>query len=238
MPSSPQIRDAVLALRDPERAASSARFFATGPGQYGEGDVFAGVPVPALRTLARGFRGVSTPVVAELLDDEIHEIRLLALLLAVGEFERATVGGRAQWVQCYRDAVARGRVDSWDLVDSSARQILGAWCLASGDGGELVAYARRESLWDRRVGIVGTHAYLFAGDASATLAVAPVVLDDRRDLIQKALGWMLREMGKRVSREVLTGYLDEHAPALGRTALSYAVEHLEPELRTHYRSLR
>ncbi|GAB08385.1 hypothetical protein GOARA_011_00010, partial [Gordonia araii NBRC 100433] len=133
---------------------------------------------------------------------------------------------------------AAGRVNNWDLVDSSARQILGEWCLSSGDFGELVSYARDESLWDRRVGIIGTHAYLWVGDPSATLAVAPIVVDDRRDLIQKAFGWMLREMGKRVSRESLTDYLDAHAPELGRTALSYAIEHLEPELRAHYRSLR
>ena len=93
-------------------------------------------------------------------------------------------------------------------------------------------------MWDRRVGIIGTHAYVWVGDPTATLAVAPVVVDDRRDLIQKAFGWMLREMGKRVERAELTRYLDEHAAQLGRTALSYAVEHLTPDERKHYRALR
>ncbi|QKT09246.1 DNA alkylation repair protein [Gordonia sp. X0973] len=227
-----------MAVGDPARAASAAGFFKTGPGEYGEGDVFAGVSVPELRKLARGFRGTSLPTVAALLDDELHEVRMLALFLMVDGYERASDSARAEWVQGYRDAVAAGRVNNWDLVDSSARQILGAWCVASGDFDELVAYARREALWERRVGIVGTHAHLFVGDAAATLAVAPVVVDDRRDLIQKAFGWMLREMGKRVSRETLIGYLDAHAPELGRTALSYAVEHLDPDLRAHYRSLR
>ncbi|WP_161928650.1 DNA alkylation repair protein [Gordonia crocea] len=236
--AAPQIRGTVLAAGDSERAESSAWFFKTGPGEYGESDVFAGVTVPALRRLARGFRGVSPSVVTELLADEVHEVRLIALILMVGEFDRASADGRAEWVQCYRDGIAAGRVNNWDLVDSSARQILGAWCLARGDDAELLDYARRESLWDRRVGIIGTHAYLWVGEASATLAVAPLVIDDRRDLIQKALGWMLREMGKRVSRESLTAYLDERAPELGRTALSYAVEHLPPEQRAHYRSLR
>jgi 3-methyladenine DNA glycosylase AlkD len=234
------IRQAVVALGDPERAASSAWFFKTGPGEYGEGDVFAGVPVPQLRKLARGFRGAGIATCSALVADELHEVRLLALFLMVQGFaDRAqNSADRARWVQCYRDAIAAGHVNNWDLVDSSARQILGQWCLHKGDHTELVAYARRESLWDRRVGIIGTHAYLWVGDPTATLAVAPLIVDDRRDLIQKAFGWMLREMGKRVSRESLTGYLDEHAAQMGRTALSYAVEHLDPVERKRYRSLR
>lgn len=238
--SASQIRAAVVALGDPERAASSAWFFKTGPGEYGEGDVFVGVPVPQLRKLARGFRGADIATCSALVADELHEVRLLALFLMVQGFaDRAqNSADRAQWVQCYRDAIAAGHVNNWDLVDSSARQILGQWCLDNGDHTELVAYARRESLWDRRVGIIGTHAYLWVGDPTATLAVAPLIVDDRRDLIQKAFGWMLREMGKRVSRESLTGYLDEHAAQMGRTALSYAVEHLAPDERKHYRALR
>lgn len=231
------IREAVVALGDPERAASSSSFFKTGPGEYGHGDVFAGVPVPQLRKLARQFRRADMATCSALVADEIHEVRLLALLLMVAEWSSGR-DDRAEWVQCYRDAIAAGHVNNWDLVDSSARQILGQWCLDNGDHTELVEYARRESLWDRRVGIIGTHAYLWVGDPTATLAVAPLVVDDRRDLIQKAFGWMLREMGKRVERAELTRYLDEHAAQLGRTALSYAVEHLTPDERKHYRALR
>ncbi|MFT4199421.1 DNA alkylation repair protein [Gordonia sp. (in: high G+C Gram-positive bacteria)] len=238
MSSAAQIRAEVVALGDPERAASSAWFFKTGPGEYGEGDVFAGVPVPVLRKLVRRFRGAPPAVVNTLLGDELHEVRLLGLLLMVDGFERSDGGDRASWVQDYRDAVAAGRVDNWDLVDSSARQVLGAWCQESGDFGQLLEYAGSEELWERRVGIIGTHAYLMSGDPSATLAVATAVIDDRRDLIQKAFGWMLREMGKRVSRETLTAYLDVHAAQMGRTALGYAVEHLDPDERKHYRSLR
>ena len=248
------IRQAVVALGDAERAASSAWFFKTGPGEYAEGDVFVGVPVPQLRKLARQFRGADIATCSELVADDVHEVRLLALLLMVQGFaERAQNPAdraqnrtdraqnrtdRAQWVQCYRDAIAEGHVNNWDLVDSSARQILGQWCLDNDDHAELIDYARRESLWDRRVGIIGTHAYVWVGDPTATLAVAPLIVDDRRDLIQKAFGWMLREMGKRVERAELTRYLDEHAAQLGRTALSYAVEHLTPDERKHYRALR
>lgn len=231
------IREAVVALGDPERAASSSSFFKTGPGEYGHGDVFAGVPVPQLRKLARQFRRADMATCSALVADEIHEVRLLALLLMVAGWSSGR-DDRAEWVQCYRDAIAAGHVNNWDLVDSSARQILGQWCLDNGDHTELVEYARRESLWDRRVGIIGTHAYLWVGDPTATLAVAPLVVDDRRDLIQKAFGWMLREMGKRVERAELTRYLDEHAAQLGRTALSYAVEHLTPDECQHYRALR
>ena len=221
---------------------------------YAEGDVFVGVPVPQLRKLARQFRGADIATCSELVADDVHEVRLLALLLMVQGFaERAQNPAdraqnrtdraqnrtdRAQWVQCYRDAIAEGHVNNWDLVDSSARQILGQWCLDNDDHAELIDYARRGVVVGQARRDHRDPRLCGVGDPTATLAVAPVVVDDRRDLIQKAFGWMLREMGKRVERAELTRYLDEHAAQLGRTALSYAVEHLTPDERKHYRALR
>lgn len=224
-------------LADPQRAVSSARFFKTGPGEYGEGDEFIGVTVPAQRKVAKRFRGMAAGEIDELLDSASHEHRLTALFIMRTEFDKASAVDKPDWVRAYCAAVDRGRVNNWDLVDSSAG-IIGDWALAQDDSQLLLDFAAQQDLWRRRVGVVGTSSYLNAHDESATLAVAPVVIADRRDLIQKALGWMLREMGKKVGRDHLTDYLDEHAAQLGRTALSYATEHLDPEQRKAYRAMR
>lgn len=237
MSTAPEIVEHLRALGDPERAVGHQRFFKTGPGEYGEGDVFVGVRVPVLRAEAKKLKGLPRGEVNALLDSEFHEVRQLALFVASANAAKAGDEERAQWVQLYRDAVRRGRVNNWDLVDCSADPLLGAWLVVQGDHGELVQWASSEDLWERRVGIIGTYSFIKAGAAQAILDVAPVVIEDRRDLIQKAFGWMLREVGKRVDPQVLLGYLDEHAGEMGRTALSYSVEHLEPEVRAHYRAL-
>ncbi|MGV9712934.1 DNA alkylation repair protein [Gordonia sp. NPDC003424] len=229
---------ALAEVADPDRAVGSARFFKTGPGEYGEGDEFIGVTVPAQRKVAKRFRGVDAETIDSLLASPVHEHRPTALLLLRGEFERAGPARRADWVERYLAAVRAGRVNNWDLVDTSAGAILGEWLWGGGDHGMLLELAREPDLWRRRVGIIGTFAFLGHGDADPTLEVVPLVLDDRRDLIQKASGWMLREMGKRVDRELLLGFLEEHAAEMGRTALSYAVEHLDAEQRAHFRALR
>ncbi|WP_288336818.1 DNA alkylation repair protein [uncultured Gordonia sp.] len=233
-----QVIAAVRELGDPERAAGIARYLQARPGGYGEGDEFVGVAVPQLRALARRRRGIDRGAVGELLSSPVHEIRFLALLLMAQETAYADDADARAWVGDYRRAVDDGYVNNWDLVDTSAAPVLGRWCVRIGDHSALVDLAADERLWHRRVGIVGTHAHLREGDARPTLAVAPLVVDDRRDLIQKALGWMLREMGKRVERSTLTDYLDEHAASMGRTALRYAIEHLDPAMRARYRALR
>lgn len=233
------VERAIAELADPVRAAGAARFFKTGPGEYGEGDRFVGVTVPQLRKVVKAFRGADAGVVRRLLSSGIHEHRLAALFLIRDGYERAADDtARRAWVEEYLTALSAGRVNNWDLVDSSADPVLGAWLLRASDFGKLVDLAHESDLWLRRAGIVGTFAFLKSGIPDATLAVVPVVVDDRRDLIQKACGWMLREMGKRVDRAALTDFLEAHAGELGRTALSYATEHLTPEERAHYRSLR
>ncbi|NGX06958.1 DNA alkylation repair protein [Mycobacteroides franklinii] len=228
---------ALDAAGNSDRAEKSARFFKTGPGEYGEGDVFVGVSVPDQRTLARRFRGIGRDEVARLLASDVHEHRLTALLLAVWEFGHATGVERDAWVDMYLEQVRAGRVNNWDLVDSSAEQLVGEW-LVGQSYSPLLELAADDDLWRRRVGIIGTFAFTRRGDAEPLLAVAPLVIEDRRDLIQKAYGWMLREVGKRCGTEVLLGYLDEHAAAMGRTALSYATEHLDAEVRAKYRARR
>ncbi|OBC12506.1 DNA alkylation repair protein [Gordonia sp. 852002-50816_SCH5313054-c] len=229
---------AIDELADPERATSMASYFQAHPGGYGGDDEFLGVRVPQLRAIAKRFRGISRGEVRTLLTSRFHEVRLAGLFCARDGFDRADAAEADLWVADYLAAVAAGAVNNWDLVDSSADPILGEWSWQHGDVDVLVDFAARDDLWERRIGIIGTFAWIKHGDAQALAAVAPLVIDDRRPLIQKAFGWMLREMGKRVDAAALTSYLDDHAAHMGRTALGYAVEHLDPEARAHYRSLR
>ncbi len=242
-PTAAQVRAALAEQADPADAIHLQRFFKTGPGEYGEGDVFLGVRVPATRRVAKQFTTLPLKQIGDLLDSPVHEERLAALLILNARFAAASKPrtrderARAEMVEFYLDAVRRGRVNNWDLVDSSAEYVVGAWLLDK-DRALLFELAQRDSLWERRVALLSTFAFIKAGDPSTTLELALLLLDDRRDLIQKALGWMLREIGKRNDPTLLTDFLDAHAPELGRTALSYAVEQLTPEQRTAYRAMR
>ncbi|NLU82756.1 DNA alkylation repair protein [Rhodococcus sp. HNM0569] len=213
------------------------RYFKTGPGEYGEGDVFLGVRVPQVRAVAKGFADLPVDQIDVLLDSAFHEHRFAALVVLVTRYARARDDDtRRAVVDHYVEAVLRGRVDNWDLVDTSAHAILGEW-LVDRRRDLVFTLAADPDLWRRRVALLATFAFVKHGDASTTLEVAARVLDDRRDLTQKATGWMLREVGKRVDRAALTGFLDTHAAHRGRTALGYATEHLTPAERAHYRSL-
>jgi len=227
------VRAALAEVADPADAVDLQRFFKTGPGQYGEGDVFVGVRVPAIRAVVRRFRGLGFAEIDALLDDPVHEHRLAGLLLLVVASRRDP----EEAVGRYLAAVRRGRVNNWDLVDSSAEHLLGAWLLER-DRSLLDELAASASLWERRVAVLATFAFIKSGDASTTLALAERLLDDRHDLMHKAVGWMLREVGKRVSREELVGFLDAHAARMPRTMLAYATEHLPPEERARYRAVR
>lgn len=238
-----QVRAALADAADPADAAHLRRFFKTGPGEYGEGDVFLGVRVPATRAIVRRFADLPFDEIEILLDSEIHEERLAGLLILAARFDRASRTRtfdddvRAEAVRRYRAAVDRGRVDNWDLVDSSAEYILGRWLLDR-PRDELFELAAAESQWKRRVALLSTFAFIKAGEATTTFALCERLLDDHRDLVQKAVGWMLREVGKRVDPALLTGFLDRHAPGMGRTALSYATERLAPADRVCYRAAR
>ncbi|MET0843701.1 MAG: DNA alkylation repair protein [Mycetocola sp.] len=237
------VKDALAAVASAERAVGSARFFKTGPGEYGEGDVFLGVTVPDTRRVVKRFVDLPLAEIDALLDSPVHEHRLAALLILVAQFERASASRtrnesvRRELAAFYLAAVRRGRVNNWDLVDSSAPTVLGGYLLDR-PRDVLFELASSAVLWQRRVAILATFGFINAGDASTTLELAERLLDDRADLMQKAVGWMLREVGKRVGRAVLTSFLDVHAASIGRTALSYATEHLPAEERARYRAMR
>ena len=237
------VQAALAQLADPARALSSQGFFKTGPGQYGAGDVFIGVTVPEQRRVARLSAELPLAELDVLLDSEVHEHRLTGVIIATRQFEQASTprgldqSRRAALAEWYLDAVRRGRVNNWDIVDSSAPGILGGW-LFDRPREVLFELAASPVLWERRVAMIATQGFINRGDASTALELAALLRDDQHPLIQKAVGWMLRELGKRVDRTLLVIFLDEHASRMPRTALSYATEHLDPALRAHYRALR
>jgi 3-methyladenine DNA glycosylase AlkD len=222
----------MLALRNPEQAAVAQRFFKTAPGQYGAGDRFLGIPVPVLRRLARQQQGLSLEQAAGLLQSPWHEERLLALLILVRQYSRGTNAQREAIYRCYLAHI--DRINNWDLVDCSAEYIIGAHLLER-DRAPLRRLAASSEVWERRIAVLATFHYIKRGNFGETLRVARLLLHDPHHLIHKAVGWMLREIGKR-DRAALERFLRPHAARMPRTMLRYAIEHFAPALRR--RSLR
>ena len=213
-------------LGDPDVAAHALRFFKTAPGEYGAGDRFLGIRVPDLRKLARAHRDIAARDVGLLLRSRFHEERLLALFMLVDRFRRADPKGHAA---IYRLYVANlDRVNNWDLVDSSASQIVGAY-LEDRSRGFLYRLARSRDLWRRRIAIMATFHFIRLGQFEDTLALATRLIGDREDLIHKAAGWMLREVGNR-DRPTAERFLVAHHRGMPRTMLRYAIERY-PEAR-------
>ncbi|ACY15537.1 DNA alkylation repair protein [Haliangium ochraceum] len=223
------------AAADPEVARRSQRFFKTGPGEYAAGDQFIGVRLPVQRKLARRYRDVPLDALEPLLGSAIHEHRQTALLILEQAFGRVDEDQqRAIFEFCCRHLA---RIDNWDLVDQAAPKILGPYILAQREHlPMLYRLARSSALWERRIAIMCTFAFLRAGHFDDTLAIAEILVRDEHDLIHKAVGWMLRELGQRaLERE--RAFLDRHAGHMPRTMLRYAIETFPAELRAHYMQL-
>lgn len=219
------------ALADPERAKNSARFFKTGPGQYGEGDVFIGVTVPEQRQVAKRHAHLPLSEVEKLLGSKIHEVRLTALIILVSQYRR---GGQTEQELIYDFYLAHSRcVDNWDLVDSSASYIVGSH-LQNSDRAILYELARSENIWERRIAIIATAHFIAQRESKDTFAIAEILLTDTHDLIHKAVGWMLREVGKSCGQEVLELFLRAHYHDMPRTMLRYAIEKFPESLRQQY----
>jgi 3-methyladenine DNA glycosylase AlkD len=223
----------MLALADPARAKASQWFFKTGPGQYGEGDRFLGLTVPDLRKLAKEHEALSSRAIVALLKSPWHEERLLALLILVRQYETGDRAARDRIYRCYM--ANRARINNWDLVDCSAPRIVGVHLQARGRR-VLRELARSSSMWDRRIAVLATFQFIAAREYDDSLAIARMLLGDREDLIHKAVGWMLREIGKR-DRPVLERFLQAHAAHMPRTALRYAIERLPDDRRRRYLSM-
>lgn len=221
-PTLAALKREVNALRDPERARFLQGFFRTGPGEYAEGDKLLGLTVPMSRTIAKQFRDLGLEDLAALLASAWHEHRLIALLILDIQHDKADEKTRDALHRFY--VKHRAGVNNWDLVDTSARRLFGEH---DSDGDLAAKWARSKNLWERRIAMVSTFAALKRGETEHTFRIADMLLEDRHDLMHKAVGWLLREAGK-VDGVALLAFLRTHYRRMPRTALRYAIERLGP----------
>jgi 3-methyladenine DNA glycosylase AlkD len=214
----------------PAKARALKAFFKTGAGQYSEGDIFIGVKVPEIRAVSRAFKDLDPEEIDKLLCSPIHEERLLALLILIHRYDAGTELARKAIVRQYLKHTVH--INNWDLVDLSAPKLLGDW-LKNKDRGILKKLARSRNIWERRIAIVATHAFIREKQLDDTLRIARILLDDKEDLIHKATGWMLREAGKR-DIQALKDFLQQHHTHMPRTMLRYAIERFPENERQAY----
>jgi 3-methyladenine DNA glycosylase AlkD len=217
-------------LGDRERAQALQRFFKTAPGEYGEGDIFVGLRVPDIRNLAKEYQALGISEIIKLLQSSIHEARLLALIILVRAY---TQGDDSIKDQIYNLYINNTRfINNWDLVDASAEHIVGSY-LRYRSRSPLHSLAVSKLLWNRRISIMATFHYIKCGEFAETLRIAELLLRDPEDLIHKAVGWMLREIGKR-DRLTEEEFLKAYYKGMPRTMLRYAIEKFPEKLRQQY----
>jgi 3-methyladenine DNA glycosylase AlkD len=219
------------ALASPEAARTAQWFFKTGPGEYGEGDVFRGIRVPVLRKLAGKYGDIGLSDAERLLELTFHEDRLLALFILVRAYAGGDEAARLRIFGLYLRHTRH--INNWDLVDSSAEHIVGAHVRMNGERETLTKLAGSSSLWERRIAIMATFHFIKKGEFAETLRIAQLLLHDPEDLIHKAVGWMLREIGKR-SMPAEEEFLRDRYKEMPRTMLRYAIERFPEPLRLAY----
>ncbi len=229
------VKSQLLKLGDPIRAVHSLRFFKTGKGQYGEGDKFIGCTVPQTRSVAAKYSKLPLEEVANLLKDEIHECRLCALVILTNKYSKANELDRFEILNFYISHTKY--INNWDLVDISAHKIVGEWFKNREDRSLIYQLADSNLLWDQRIAIVSTFTLIRNNDFNDILSLSEKFLSHKHDLIHKACGWMLREVGKR-DEVVLTYFLDQFAHQMPRTMLRYSIEKFDEELRKHYLNIK
>lgn len=223
-------------LGTPAKAKTSAWFFKSGPGQYAEGDQFLGVSVPDQRKIAKQFKDLPLAEIEKLILSPWHEERLSGLFILVDRFRGAPQKEKKTIYDFY---IANTKnINNWDLVDCSAEYIVGSWLDGRPEKMKvLLKLTDSKLLWERRIAMIATFNFIKKGRAKAAITVAEALVHDKHDLIQKAVGWMLRELGKKVSRRELVDFLDKHAATMPRTALRYAIEHFDPQQKAYYMGL-
>ncbi len=222
-------------LAHPKKAMHASRFFKTGKGEYGEGDVFLGLTVPESRTIAKQYRDLSLSDIEILLQSKYHEERLVALIILVERFRSGNSRERKIIFDFY--SAHLDRVNNWDLVDISADKIVGAYLFGKSTR-QLNRWIRSDILWERRVAMVASFWFIKEGNATLSFHLAEQLLNDKEDLMHKAAGWMLREAGKRVSKIALVKFLEKNARKMPRTMLRYAIEHFPAPERRRFLSLQ
>lgn len=220
-------------LADPKQAAVLQRFFKTGKGQYGYGDIFLGIKVPVQRKLAKQYRDLVMNDVVTLLQSKIHEHRLTALLILILKYQKADTKAKKEIFNLYLKH--RKHINNWDLVDLSAPNIVGDYLLDK-ERDILYTLAKSKSLWGKRIAILATFEFIKQGQFTDTFDICEILLHDEHDLIHKATGWMLREVGKRIGQSTEEAFLKKHYRQMPRTMLRYAIERFSPELKMKYMS--
>lgn len=228
-----QIEEALQMLSTPERAVQMPRYFKTGKGEYGEGDIFYGVSVPDQRSIAKEFyKEISLQDLSEVLKSEVHEMRLTAIFILVAKYEKAKNNTeKRQLVDFYLDHLEY--VNNWDIVDSSAHKILGDYAFHNGEEEILHKLSSDENMWKKRVAVVGSFWFIKNRHYELTQKLVLNNLKHPHDLMHKANGWMLREIGKK-DESVMLDFLNKHYKEMPRTSLRYAIERLDEELRQDY----
>lgn len=231
-----KLRKDVNRLANPQKAKVLQGFFKTGKGEYGEGDVFLGLTVPQSRTIAIKYKDLAFSNIKILLKSKVHEERLIALLILVYRFNQKDKKDDKERKKVFDFYLANTKyINNWDLVDLSADKIVGQYLLDKSKG-ILFGLARSKNLWERRISIVATYQFIKDGRYQETLTISKMLLNDPHDLIHKAVGWMLREVGKNCSQEILEEFLKKHYKEMPRTMLRYAIERFPEKLRKKYLS--
>ncbi len=230
-----QILKELKAYQDLDKKEILMRFFKTGKGEYGEGDQFLGVTVPYSRAIAKVFRALPWQELSKVLQSKWHEMRLVALLILVEKFKKADAKEKVKIIKFYLEHTQF--INNWDLVDLSVYKILGEFLREDRDRKILYRLARSKNLWERRMSVIATFAFIRQADFSDVIKISKILLNDSHDLIHKAVGWMLREVGKR-DEVKLKEFLDLHASDMPRTMLRYAIEKLSAKDRKYYLGLK
>ena len=228
------IENEVKKVSDFKKAEHLKRFFKTSKGSYGEHDKFLGVTVPNVRLFAKKYIDTELETISSLISSEFNEIRLLALLILRLKYEKEDFDSKSNIINFYIDKM--DHINNWNLVDLSAPYIIGDFAQKT-KSDILLKLMKSENIWKKRISIVGSHAFIKVNDYEQTIQIAEFLLNDKNNLIQKAVGWMLREIGKR-DKKVLCLFLDKFSAKMPSVMLSYSLEHFDKEEKEYYRSIR
>lgn len=229
------LKKGLLSISKPKRAIESARYFKTSPGEYGEGDIFIGISVPNQRKICKKYTNLTLKDLTSLLHSKEHEFRTCALFILTEKFKKENK--KQEIFNLYLKNTKW--INNWDLVDGSASYIVGEYLDDKKDKMKILTkLAHSKSLWEKRIAMISTFAYINKGRYEEAFEIAEILINDPHDLIHKAIGWMLREVGKKIGEKELFKFLDKHAKTMPRTALRYAIERLSIQKRNYYMKLK
>lgn len=234
MSTARKVKISLRKFKNPEKAKIYSRFFKTGKREYGEGDKFLGLTVPQQRKIAGQYKDLPLHQIKKLLNSKFHEDRCVALFMLTHKYKKANEDQKSQIVKFYLSNT--DRINNWDLVDLSAYKILGDFLLR-GNRHILYQLAKSPDMWERRISIISTHAFIKNGQIDDTYKIARLLLNDKEDLIHKAVGWMLREAGKK-DQDLLEKFLKANISGISRTSLRYAIEKMPTKKKKYYLKLK